>query len=78
MKVFKFGVEICDRKYKKYGGHWRLLADLLHIDYLVISFCPILYRKFDILYYDGYHAAITFLFFNVAWGPWTVSNKYKL
>ncbi|SRR6266403_1113024 len=76
MKFFKHGIDVFNRRYKKYGGHTHWLAQSYIfnnkwycIDYLSIVF-EFKLHKFErySAYYDGYHHDIQFLFVTIFWG----------
>lgn len=76
MKFFKYGIDLFDTKYKKYGGHTHWLAQSFifdnrwyWIDYLSIGFEFKLHKcKKGSIYYDGYHHHLKFLFITIFWG----------
>jgi len=59
MKLYKWGVEFFDTKYKKYGGHGQWIGRLFGLRYLAVSL-----TKWNVGYwkdyYDGWHYAISF------------------
>ena len=77
MKLFRYGIEICDLKQPQYGGHWQWLARWLNIDYLSFSFEKWKTGQFH-GYYDGFHHCRYFGFVWVAWGgrPYKYDDKF--
>lgn len=64
-RFYKWGFEICDRRYTQYGGHTQWLANLLVIDALSIGLC----FKFGTYhtYYDGMHHIIYCGLISIYW-----------
>ena len=66
MKIYKYGIQLFDGKYTKYGGHWQKLSRLTGLDYFDIYFN--FGFKYFSDYYDGYHSTIGLGIIWISWG----------
>ena len=66
MKLGRYGIEIFNGMYTKYGGHWQKLSVITGLDYFAIGFCFGFSYFHD--WYDGQHHILKLGFIHINWG----------
>lgn len=68
MEFFKYGFELFDSKYDRFGGHSQWMRRFINLDYLMISLDrPFMFSTMH-EWYDGMHHCISIGWLRISWG----------